>query len=118
MSGLDWDVIKETYEQRLDIEEASGRTPVERDAIRRAERLAREAKEARRRNRTPRAPGPRPVKYDRNRMRELYAAGASMKAVARDLGCDQWTVSKALRSMNVTIRPQVHPGRPRKDAAA
>ena len=117
--GLDWSGIRQRYEQRLDEEEACGLKPVERDALRRAEARAAEAKEAKRlarkRDRTIANPQ-RATKYDRQQIASLYGSGLSMKAVAREMGCDQWTVSKALRAVGATIRPQTHPGRPRKVA--
>lgn len=100
--GLDWTAIEERYKQRLDAEEAAGVTPVERSDLRKREQERQE------RRRVARRKGPHQPKYDRTRMRELYEGGMSMHAVARVLGCDQWTVSKALRAIGVQIRPTIH----------
>lgn len=114
-TGLDWGAIKETYEARLDIEEAQGRTPVERQQVRIREKQARERRaEKQRARRAAHVPYVRPLKYDRARMGELYATGMSTKAVAREMGCDQNTVSRGLQALGIQIRV-VSGGRPPAD---
>lgn len=102
--GLDWRTIEQSYQERLDAEESAGATPIERDALRRREREQRErAAIKQRERRASRTPKPRATKYDRDQIATLYKSGLSMKAVAREIGCDQWTVSKALKAKGVEL---------------
>lgn len=113
--GLDWGAIRADYEAQLDAQESAGLDPIERSELRRREREQRgRAASRQRERRASRTPKPRTTKYDHSQIVSLYRSGLSMKAVAREIGCDQWTVSKVLKAKGVELMDHSRAGAPIK----